>query len=501
MSAGRGSRLSQILQHTREIADVGNDYESGTADPDIENLSVLGVGDYASALLRNRKAIKGARTRLNKDYLTPLSFHGDPLSANIDVRTARDREGRLRQILEKLELELRSPQTSGAVQNRGLGSNNVLFMACELLLLGAEEDGFPLLLIEEPEAHLHPQRQLRLIKFLQDRSEATRRDGQQIQTIVTTHSPNLASTIKLRNLVLLAKGKAFPLHENATELEQADYGFLERFLDVTKANLFFARGVLIVEGSSENILIPAIARLIDRDFTEHGVSVVNVGGTGLSRFARILRRKNVALDGVIEIPVSVVTDIDVMPNCAPAIVGLIDEGESVPDRKHRNWRVKEDFPNGGLEDRIVAMRKRADGQNVRTYVSDEWTLEYALALHGLGEDVWVAACLAKADNQIGARRKTAREVTTEALDRYSMLECEYSGDELAARVYALFVKGARASKPIAAQHLAKRLEQCMEEGKLSKETLTTMLPPYLLDAIAHVTGGTGGAAGLSEPGT
>ncbi len=136
-------------------------------------------------------------------------------------------------------MELRSPAVSDAFSNLGLGSNNVLFMACELLLLGAEEDSFPLLLIEEPEARLHPQRQLRLMQFLQKQAEEERENGQQIQVIVTTHSPNLASAIKLANVVLLDSGKSSRLHANATKLDASDYRFLERFLDVTKTNLFF----------------------------------------------------------------------------------------------------------------------------------------------------------------------------------------------------------------------------------------------------------------------
>ena len=490
MAAGRGSRLSQILQHTKEIRDVGEDFDPEADAFDVENLSVLGVGDYTSALLRGREGIKGARDRLNKDYLAPLSFSGDGLSAAIDVNASGDKEARLRQLLEKLELELQGQTPSDTVPNRGLGSNNVLFMACELLLLGAEEDGFPLLLIEEPEAHLHPQRQLRLMQFLQEQAEEEREDGQKIQIIVTTHSPNLASAIRLDNLVLLEGGNAFPLHVGATALDLADYRFLERFLDVTKANLFFARGVAIVEGDGENILLPVLGRLIGCDFTEHGVSVVNVGGTGLRRFSRIFQRKDADSDGTIDVPVACITDLDVMPDCAPSIIGLVREGEEAPARVNRRWRIRSDFTETELTAHGNAIRDKADGQNVKTFVADEWTLEYDLAFAGLAEDVWVAAQLARADEQIQEGEKTTADVVTLAQTDFAALGEELTAEELASRVYALFTRGKRASKAITAQYLAQGLENRVAEGKLSADQLREELPSYLVSAIQHVTTGT-----------
>ena len=68
---------------------------------------------------------------------------------------------------------------------------------------------------------------------------------------MTTHSPNLASKVKLDNLIICRGDKAFPMGSDFTELEKGDYLFLERFLDVTKANLFFAQGVILVEGDAE----------------------------------------------------------------------------------------------------------------------------------------------------------------------------------------------------------------------------------------------------------
>ena len=488
LSAGRGSRLSQILQHTKEVRESGDDFDvENNPTPNVDTLSVLGVGDYASALLADRKGIAKARKRLNEGYLKPLSFSGDELIGYIGVSASADKDARLRQLLEKLELELRD-EITGTSANRGLGSNNLLFMACELLLLGSDTADFPLLLIEEPEAHLHPQRQLRLMQFLQDQVAKKRADGQNIQMIVTTHSPNLASAIKLDNLVMMQGGKAFPLGSGKTQLEPADYRFLERFLDVTKANLFFARGVVIVEGDGENLLLPTLARLIGEDFAAYGVSIVNVGHTGLRRFARIFQRKNSEKEGVVNVPVACIADMDVMPDCAPEIIGKVKAGENWPEKKDRQWRAKADFTPEELDTQRKTIRDKASGQRVETFVAGEWTLEYDLAYAGLGKDVWVAAHLAKSDEQINAGNKNKDEVATAAEESFEALASQgLAKDALASKVYALFTTGTQASKAVTAQYLAERLEERISKNKLTTADLKACLPQYLLQAIKHVT--------------
>lgn len=491
MSSGRGSRLSQILQHTEEIRLTGNPFNK-LADPpeDPSTLSVLGLGDYASHLFSESEGIKLARSRLNDEYLKPLSFASDRLFARIGVASVQEDSIRLRQLLEKLELVLTASAGSESAHARGLGSNNLLFMACELLLLAAESDGFPLLLIEEPEAHLHPQRQLRLMSFLQEQVEKKRADGQRIQIIVTTHSPNLASELKLANLTLIEGGRAFPLHEGATKLSPSDYRFLERFLDVTKANLFFARAVLIVEGDAENILMPVIGRLLGRDFHHHGVSVVNVGGVGLGRYARVFMREDEAKDGVINIPVACVTDMDVMPDNAPWIVGKLAADVPVPARppSRRQWRIKSDFPDNGLEQRRAERRAKASGQRVETFVADEWTIEYDLAFHGLGKLVHRAASLALADDRLnaGTTDKVAELAAADA-GYQALVDAGHDQPTLAAHVYALF-EADGASKAIGAQYLAEQLETEIAGGTLDADGLRRRLPPYIIAAIAHVTG-------------
>ncbi|WNJ87963.1 ATP-dependent nuclease [Bosea sp. 685] len=483
LSAGRGSRLSQILQQTEDVTQAGQDFDPDAEEPvAAEALSVLGIGDYANALLGDHEGIRAARQRLNENYLAELSFSGDPLKGQISVSGAKgERSARLRQLLEKLELELRDDGAADPPPGRGLGSNNLLFMASELLLLSDEAEGFPALLIEEPEAHLHPQRQLRLVQFLKKKVADELAAEDRLQVIVTTHSPNLASALDLKSLVLVRDGSAFPLGPEHTLLTPSDYGFLERFLDVTKANLFFARGVIIVEGDAENILIPAIARLLDRDLGLYGVSIVNVGGTGLGRFGRIFQRRKPVEAGRLKTPVACITDMDVMPDCAPEIFDLVAPGQALPPR--RRWRIKADFPGDGLAARRANIMARADGQSVRTFVADEWTLEYDLAFFGLAREVWIAAHLADADENI--RDQSNVLLSTYASAARDFVRLRLQGEELAATVYKRFKDGT--SKAIAAQYLALILERKAARG-MTPPAFRARLPSYLVDALDHATG-------------
>lgn len=501
MSAGRGSRLSQILQHTKEIRDHGVKFDFKTMPKPVpEDLSVLGIGDYSSHLIENAHGVKTTREKLNQEYLQPLSFKEDDLTARIRIGGHRDDGVRLRQLLEKLEVNLGVGIEESHL--RGLGSNNLLFMACELLLMGTEADGYPLLLIEEPEAHLHPQRQLRLISFLQNQAEKRRLDGQQIQIIVTTHSPNLGSDVKLNNLVLIKDGRGFSMAKGKTKLTESDYRFLQRFLDVTKANLFFARGVVIVEGDAENILLPIIAKLIGRDFEHYGVSVVNVGGVGLGRYGRIFMREAPEVDGELRIPVSCITDMDVMPDCAPHIIGKLDRTTPIPplSTSKRRWRVKSDFPGCKLEEKRNTICAKANDQWVRTFVADEWTLEYDLAFFGLGEQLFLSAALAKNDDKLNEGTLKRVDVIFTARKEYAaLLAASLPIDALTSTIYAPFTTSA-VSKAIASQYLSEILEDEMEKGVLSVDELLKRLPPYVKDAIVHVTEPFVGAVSLTTPG-
>ena len=211
-------------------------------------------------------------------------------------------------------------------------------------------EGLRLGLIEELEAHLHPQAQMQVIETLQKQEE--------VQLIITTHSPNLASKIKLKNLIICNGDNAFPMGDEYTKLEKSSYVFLEKFLDVTKSNLFFAKGVILVEGWAEEILIPSLAKAIGFNLTAKGVSVVNVGNLGFDHYSKIFLRKNAPF---MDIPVAVVTDCDVR------------EYEENGD----NY-IKKD----GLEQKIAAEIEKKDKtfKNVKYFIAPRWTLEYCLNL-------------------------------------------------------------------------------------------------------------------------
>ena len=241
------------------------------------------------------------KTVLNEPVLTKIELTVDEFfeENNKKKPEIRNREMSFSEILRKLELNLGELGT-------GLGSSNLLFMAVELLLLSETEVGPKIALIEEIEAHIHPQAQLRVIKHFEKNANETG-----MQYIFTSHSPVLAASIELESIILIYNKKAFPMKKGQTKLEADDYEFLERFLDATKANLFFARGVIFVEGDAENLLLPAIAEVIGRPLYRYGISIVNVGSIAFKRYSSILLRTD--SEKQMNFPVSIITDLDLKP--------------------------------------------------------------------------------------------------------------------------------------------------------------------------------------------
>lgn len=324
----QSSRLSQILMGHPTFKDKGDDHELVKI---FEKFKSEIESYFKETSEEGKKVTQALESFLNKLF-------GEEKAAPLTIPAKK-----LKNILETLKLSLKD-------EKLGLGSHNLLFIAAELLNLEREGwHGLRLGLIEELEAHLHPQAQLRVIELLQKEALEER-----IQLILTTHSPNLASKVNLENLIICHEGKVFPMGRKYTELEDVDYKFLEIFLDVTKANLFFAKGVILVEGWAEELLFPALAEKIHINLTEKGVSIVNVGSTAFLRYSKIFLRK----DGQeMNIPVALVTDLDVIPKEE-------DQDESGKTKKEIVTENK---------------KKKYTGQKVKTFVSPHWTFEYCLA--------------------------------------------------------------------------------------------------------------------------
>jgi putative ATP-dependent endonuclease of OLD family len=393
-------------------------------------------------------------------YLKEFSPSTLPLDSLFSISDMK-----LRSILEKLSLEL-------SVNKSGLGSHNLLFIAVELLLLNRENyTGLKIALVEEIEAHIHPQAQLRLIEYLQKES-----DDLGVQLILTTHSTILASKVSLKNLILCNNGNCFSMDAGSTKLELGDYSFLERFLDSTKANLFFAKGVILVEGDAEHLLLPTIAEIINRPLSKHGTTIVNVGNTAFLRYSRIFQRQHESL-GKMNIPVAIVTDNDVKPVFSQGIEHVTNREKQLADSRQRKAKLY-------------------DGQTVKTYVSPLWTLEYDLASGGsLTREFYQAVLYAKkiqGSDKYGLTEEKKKACDQEVEASLARWEKEgLTSEKIAYEIYQgiMLKENDTVSKATAAQCLANILNETKGRDELKSRILKDQNLKYIVNAVHYATSG------------
>ena len=448
LSPGYRSRLYQILK-SHPVFEKKNPVDKHPLEKYFDAASQLALDFFEKDTLEKREDLniegneKGGReikqifNKQTKDFLET----GDKREPEIKITP-----NELNAILRKLELIIEENKP-------GLGSLNLLYMAAELIHLQRENYlGLRLALIEELEAHLHPQAQLRVLKSLLSKND------DKTQYILTTHSTQLGSSIPLEHIKLVLNSKVYSLDSNSTSLNKDDYKFLERFLDSTKANLFFAKGVIFVEGISENIIIPTLAEILDRPLHKYGVSIVNVGSKAFLRYCNIFKQNN---GNSIPIKVAILTDLDFNIN------------EDVNDDE-RNQKIAE-----------IRDKYKSDDGYIITVVSPFRTLEYDISRGNLYEEMHLAIQIAK---KIHSKKDWISE---EELKNLKENLSDINQNNIYERAKKIFepLEKRQASKSIAAQWFSKILIDKKDSvlEKIKNDYDNNVGIKYIVEAIEHVT--------------
>jgi putative ATP-dependent endonuclease of OLD family len=183
-----------------------------------------------------------------------------------------------------------SKQKHFELYQNGLGYNNLIYTATVLGDLKQRKtlqaETYAALLIEEPEAHLHPQLQNLFFNYL------NKLDTEQgFQIFISSHSPTITAKADLKSIIVLQNqaNKTHALSLTKSGLTGDNQKYLHKFLDVTKSQMFFSNGVILVEGISEALLMPAFSRIVgdEYDIDKAGIELVNLNGVAFSHFANL----------------------------------------------------------------------------------------------------------------------------------------------------------------------------------------------------------------------
>lgn len=427
LTSGRNSRLSKILQGYFNY-DKNAFFKLPELQQFIEQIKNFNknLPNNINALKVSHDGDKGFKDKIKDNYLGKISLNDKEIS--LRLAESNDDEQIFKNLLKKLDLRY---ETNG---KQGLGYQNLLFMSAEMLLLDKEKDSpSKIIAIEEPEAHLHPQHQIKFLNFIKSKED--------FQVFITTHSPNLASQVPIESIFYCKNDEVYPIRECKISLNSDNIEFLEKFLDTTKSDLFFAKGLIFVEGISEQLVLPEIAKIMDFKLEENGVSIINLGNTSFKRFANIFKDK----DGGerIKIPIAFVRDFDCEYNeeAKKFILTNKSNTKKYNTRKERDKELKEDLES-----------ENSDFHKV--FISDDRTFEYD----------WF---------------NTNKTLLIEAIKNTYIKEEEDKLNE-DNTIHEVYGSIQNRGKSEVAYELAKLLEE------IDKENLEKYIPEYLINAINHI---------------
>ena len=171
-----------------------------------------------------------------------------------------------------------------------------------------------ILYIEEPEAHTHPQLQYVFIKNIGKLIE-NEKDNLNVQTIITTHSSHIVSQCKFEDTNFFIKEKdnaqikSYADLENLYKNEKGVFEFVKKYITLSRAEIFFADKLILIEGDTERILLPTMMERVDNKNNEKDVPPLlsqNISVLVIGNHAHVLSK----LISFLNLKTLVITDID-----------------------------------------------------------------------------------------------------------------------------------------------------------------------------------------------
>lgn len=215
---------------------------------------------------------------------------GETYAPNVNIKS--ELPANMERLLQSLKLWVGDPDEEdydGRLGELSLGGANLIYISLKLLefeRIKKNEKIANFILIEEPEAHIHNHIQKTLFQKL---------DKDSTQVFISTHSTHISSVSAISSINILARGKKkAEVFNPSNNLEPNEVIKLERYLDANRTNLLFAKGVILVEGDAEHILIPVlIKKVLGVSLDELGISIINIGSTGFENIAQLFHEDRV----------------------------------------------------------------------------------------------------------------------------------------------------------------------------------------------------------------